>query len=78
MEPASSIIKHLGGPSKVAEIAHVHRTRVSNWMRPKEKGGTGGRIPQAHIPILLAAARDRGLNITAEDMLDHSKSGAAA
>ena len=69
MEPASTIIKLFGGPSKVAKIASVHRVRVSNWMRPKSKGGTGGRIPQAHIPVLLAAARERGIDVSAEQML---------
>lgn len=69
MEPASTIIKLLGGPTKVAAIASVHRVRVSNWMRPKEKGGTGGRIPQNHIPALLAAARARGIEVSAEQML---------
>ena len=31
MEPAATIIKRLGGPTAVAQIAGVHRTRVSNW-----------------------------------------------
>ena len=69
MEPASTIIKLLGGPTRVAGIVSIHRTRVSNWMRPKGKGGTGGRIPQSHIPALLTAARERGLDISAEQML---------
>ena len=69
MEPANRIIDALGGPSKVALIAGVHRTRVSNWKRPREAGGTGGRIPQSHIPILLRAALERGVALSADDFL---------
>lgn len=58
MEPADSIIAKLGGPSSVAKAAGVHRTRVSNWKRPREDGGTGGQIPQKHIPALIALASD--------------------
>ena len=69
MEPASSIIEALGGPNAVAEIAGVHRTRVSNWMRPKDKGGTGGLIPFRHAPLLIEAARRRGISLSADDFL---------
>jgi hypothetical protein len=67
MEPASNIVSRLGGPSVVARITGVHRTRVSNWMRPKEKGGTGGRIPQDHHRALLEYAREHDLSLSAEE-----------
>jgi len=69
MEPASSIIAKLGGPNRVAEITHVHRTRVSNWKRAKDAGGTGGLIPFKHVPALLDAARDLGIRLSADDFL---------
>lgn len=69
MEPASIIVSRLGGPSVVARVAGVHRTRVSNWMRPKEKGGTGGRIPQDHHRALLEYARELGVELAAEDFI---------
>lgn len=69
MEPAQSIINRLGGPNKVASIAGVHRTRVSNWKRPKEDGGTGGVIPFKHVPALLAAAKESGVSLKVEDFL---------
>lgn len=77
MEPASTIIKLFGGPTRVSEIVGVHRTRVSNWMRPKEKGGTGGRIPQSHFPILLHEARERGIALSADDMIPTLKGDVA-
>lgn len=69
MEPATSIIGKLGGPNRVAAIANVHRTRVSNWKRPKEAGGTGGAIPFKHVPALLDAARAAGVELSADDFL---------
>lgn len=69
MEPAATIITKLGGPSAVAKIAGVHRTRVSNWMRAKDVGGTGGVIPFKHVPSLLAAARHDGVALNAADFL---------
>ena len=69
MEPAKSVISALGGPSAVARICGCHRTRVSNWVRPKDKGGTGGRIPQNHLRPILDALRARGIEWSAETLL---------
>lgn len=69
MEPAQTVIKKLGGPSAVAEIVGIHRTRVSSWQRSRETGGTGGRIPQNHIPTLLAHARNQGIDLSADEIL---------
>lgn len=66
---ADIIISLLGGPSRVAEIVSVHRTRVSNWKRPRDCGGTGGIIPQRHIPKLLAYARQNNIALSADDFL---------
>lgn len=76
MEPASTIIKKLGGTSSVAKIAGVHRTRVWNWTRAKEDGGTGGVIPMPHIPKLIAAAKSEGIPISGDDFIP-SAEGAA-
>lgn len=69
MEPAASIIGKLGGDTAVAAIAGVHRTRVANWKRPKEAGGTGGMIPFKHAKVLISAAKERGVTLSAEDFL---------
>lgn len=69
MEPASSIVRKLGGPSSVAAIVGVHRTRVSNWSRPKAAGGTGGLIPLKYATTLIAAAAERGIEITADEFM---------
>jgi hypothetical protein len=69
MEPAATIIRKLGGPTAVSRLLNVHRTRVSNWMRAKSVGGTGGRIPQDHHRALLEHARQQGVALTAEEFL---------
>jgi len=69
MEPAQSIITKLGGPSVVAREVGVHRTRVSNWSRPREKGGTGGLVPQKHHRALLDLAQQQGVELSAADFL---------
>ncbi|RXT18356.1 MULTISPECIES: hypothetical protein [unclassified Bosea (in: a-proteobacteria)] len=72
MEPASTIISRFGGPTRVASILGIGRVRVSNWKRPRDKGGTGGRVPQDHHPKLLAEASRLGIALAAEDFLPPS------
>jgi hypothetical protein len=67
MEPAQTIITALGGPTIVSRELGVHRTRVSNWQRPRSAGGTGGVIPQRHIPNLIRLAGARGVRLEAAD-----------
>ncbi len=68
MKQSSEIINLLGGVRRVvSQLLGVHRTRVYAWFRPISKGGTGGRIPTKHIPILLNEAKRIGAPIKAED-----------
>lgn len=69
LEPAQTIISRLGGPAVVAKLVSVHRTRVSNWKRPREKGGTGGMIPQQYHRTLLDHAEQNDIPLAAEDFL---------
>lgn len=69
MEPAASIIDRLGGVTRVASIVGVHRTRVSNWKRPRQVGGTNGRVPQDYHVKLLEHARANGILLSADDFL---------
>lgn len=69
MEPASSIIKKLGGELKVAEITDTASTAPYRWQYSKEKKGTDGLIPQRYHPVLLEYAREHGIDLRAEDFL---------
>lgn len=78
MEPASTIIDRLGGVTKVALVVGVHRTRVSNWKRARQSGGTDGRIPQGYHVTLLQHARDIGVPLSADDFLTIASTPSAA
>lgn len=69
LSPAADIIQKFGGVASVAKITGAHKVRVYNWTYPKTTGGTGGTIPQRHIPVLLKAARDSGIPLEAGDFL---------
>ncbi|MEL6467079.1 MAG: hypothetical protein AAFQ58_19125 [Pseudomonadota bacterium] len=69
MEPASTIIKKLGGAAAVAKMAGVHVTRVYMWMRSKDVGGTGGVIPLKHAPVLIEQAKQREIEINPADFV---------
>lgn len=67
MEPAANIIALLGGPAKVSKEIGIHRTRVSNWKRPREAGGTGGVIPRKYYETLVAMAQREGVPLSYAD-----------
>ncbi len=69
MEPAQTIIAKLGGPGTVSEVVGIHRTRVSNWQRPRAKGGTNGLIPQDYHLRLIDFAAEKGVVLTGNDFL---------
>ena len=66
LEPAKSIISKLGVEA-VAGITGKHVSRVYRWMYSKKRGGTGGQIPIADAALLLAYAREEGVELSAEE-----------
>lgn len=72
MEPASSIIKKLGGPQVVADICGKRLTSPYRWQRPKEEGGTGGVIPHWHHAALLDYAAAHGIELKAEEFVQRA------
>lgn len=72
MEPAQTIIELCGGFRAVAQITGRDETRVRRWTYPKDRGGTGGLIPAECQVLLMAAARERGLPLTAEHFFPHA------
>lgn len=69
MEPAKRIIKLLGGEGVVARITETAYTAPYRWQASREKGGTGGLIPQRHHVRLLAYAAENEIALTAADFL---------
>lgn len=62
--PAELIVLSLGSRRAVARACHIDPTAVTKWLRPRLKGGTGGRVPLKHIlPLVKASiASDNRLN----------------
>ena len=73
MEPASTIISRLGGPTAVARKLGLHRVTVSKWKRPRADGGTDGSIPQRHHRAILNAAKEANAPISADDLIPHGE-----
>jgi hypothetical protein len=69
MEPARTIVQKLGGPAIVAEITGAASTAPYRWQYTRAKGGTGGVIPQRHHRKLLDYAREKNIELKAEDFL---------
>jgi hypothetical protein len=70
LQPAASIIDRLGGEAKVAEITDTASTAPYRWQYSREKGGTGGLIPQRYHRRLLDYAKDNGIRLRAADFLE--------
>lgn len=69
MEPARTIIERFGGPAVVSQITGTAYTAPYRWQHAREKGGTGGLIPQKHHLRLLEHARANGIELSASDFL---------
>ena len=70
MSPAKTIIDKFGGHQAIAEILGLSVTQVYRFTYSREKGGTGGAVPQRHIPTLLAAAKARDFALAVEDFFE--------
>lgn len=65
--PASAIIKKLGGEKAVQAATGTAYTAPYRWQASVESGGTGGRIPSKHIPTLIAFAKDNGIELATDE-----------
>jgi hypothetical protein len=79
MEPASTIIEKLGGEAVVVQTLtdaglKVAYTAPYRWQSARDKGGTGGTIPQKYHRTLLDYAREKSIPLSAEDFLPLSDS----
>ena len=63
MEPASTIIKKLGGEAIVAQVVGAVITAPYRWQNPKSAGGTNGVIPSKHIQTLVEYAVSQGIEL---------------
>ena len=66
---AQHVIDRLGGFREVADFLGVHKSRVHRWTYPRDRGGTGGVIPQRHFGKLMDMAQKRGVDLQADDLV---------
>ncbi len=67
--PAAKAIAAFGSPKALADAIGRNVSRVHRWTYPPERGGTGGEIPGSALRDVLAAAKARGIALTADDLL---------
>ncbi|TGQ95996.1 hypothetical protein EN851_07635 [Mesorhizobium sp. M8A.F.Ca.ET.208.01.1.1] len=72
LDPAKSIIAKIG-IDNVAKVTGKHVSRVYRWMSPKERGGTGGLIPQAAQPAILKFAVENSIDLAPADFFPVSE-----
>lgn len=68
--PVERVIAAFGGVNQLCAAAGLTKKRVHGWRTPVEQKGAGGRIPAKHQGDILRAARERGIALTAEDLID--------
>ena len=68
--PAARVIEKFGGPRDVARLIGIDPSRVYRWTYPKERGGTGGRIPQGAWKPLLQAAELVGVELSLTELME--------
>ncbi|KZK80904.1 hypothetical protein PsAD46_03952 [Pseudovibrio sp. Ad46] len=57
MEPATTVIRDLGGLRAVSRLLGTSEHTVKKWRVPAERGGTNGGIPRKYVfPILVHCA----------------------
>lgn len=66
LDPAKSIIDKIGIETMHA-VTGKHVSRIYRWMYSKERGGTGGIIPQADAASVLAYARANEIDLSPAD-----------
>lgn len=69
LSPAEYVIKAFGGVRATARAIGRDKSSVSVWRRSKDKKGTGGLIPHKAQPLILEAAKERGIDVTPNDLI---------
>lgn len=67
--PAARVISVMGGVRETARALGISSSTVSRWQKPRDEGGTGGRVPTKHQAKLLDIARDRGVELTPAQLI---------
>lgn len=67
--PADKVIAAFKGVRPLARAVGRNPSSIVRWRRPKSEGGTGGAVPSSLQGVILALARERGLDISPADLI---------
>lgn len=67
LTPGQVVLREFGA-KLAAEVCTVDPSAVWRWSQ-KKPTGTGGTVPSKHHGALMQAARERGLTLTADDLV---------
>jgi hypothetical protein len=67
--PADKCIEAFGGVRALARALERNPSSVVRWRRPRDEGGSSGAVPSSLQGRILALAQERGLPLTAEDLI---------
>ena len=69
LNPACRVLTKLGGEVAVHKGTGIPIDTLWRWQRSKERGGTGGRIPQERWPVLHEYAATVGTSLHSLELL---------
>lgn len=72
--PADTVIAAFGGVRSLARDLGRNPSSVSRWRKPRAEGGTGGAVPTTVQGVILRLAEQRGLPLTADDLIQRDVS----
>jgi transposase-like protein len=70
MKPADIVISRFGGLRPLARLMNLDPSTIYRWRAPAAKGGLDGRVPSTHQLRLLELAREKGVQLTASELIE--------
>lgn len=72
MTPADIVISRFEGVRPLARLLGKDPSTIHRWRMPAAKGGLDGRVPSAVQVRLLDLAKERGVALTADELITGS------
>lgn len=72
MSPADIVIARFDGVRPLARLLGKDPSTIHRWRMPAAKGGLDGRVPSAVQARLMGIAKERGVVLTAEELINGS------
>ncbi|CAB4199742.1 hypothetical protein UFOVP1356_6 [uncultured Caudovirales phage] len=70
MTPADIVISRFEGVRPLARLLGKDPSTIHRWRQPAAKGGSDGRVPSAAQVRLLSLAKELGVALTADELIN--------